>query len=198
MNSCIRIILLFLWFPLWTVSQSISGFVREDATGEPLFYVNVFIKDTFLGAATNQDGYYVIPSIPSSKYEITASIIGYESLTKNIQILPNENLRLDFRLKISAIVGEEVIVTAERQKFIREVDPSRVTLDLRQIKAVPAFVEADVFRTLQLLPGVQTINDFSSALYVRGSTPDQNLIMLDGITVYNPYHLGGVFFYFQY
>lgn len=183
----------FLFFHAVLYSQVISGFVREAATGEPLSYVNVFIKDTYLGAATNQDGYYVIPNVPSGEYEVSASIIGYESLTKNVQIKTNENLRLDFRLVVSAIVGEEVTVTAERQKFIQEVDPSRVTLDLRQIKAVPAFIEADVFRTLQLLPGVQTINDFSSALYVRGSTPDQNLIMLDGITVYNPYHLGGVF-----
>ncbi|MFQ6608604.1 MAG: TonB-dependent receptor plug domain-containing protein [Fidelibacterota bacterium] len=64
---------------------------------------------------------------------------------------------------------------------------------MREIEVAPAFIEADVFRTLQHLPGIQTINDFSSALYVRGSTPDQNLIMLDGITVYNPFHLGGIF-----
>lgn len=104
----------FLFFHAVLYSQSISGFVREAATGEPLSYVNVFIKDTYLGAATNQDGYYVIPNVPSGEYEVSASIIGYESLTKNVQIKTNENLRLDFRLVVSAIVGEEVTVTAER------------------------------------------------------------------------------------
>ena len=64
---------------------------------------------------------------------------------------------------------------------------------MRTLETAPAFIEPDLFRTVQMLPGVQTLNDFSSALYVRGSTPDQNLIMLDGITVYNPYHLGGIF-----
>ena len=85
------------------------------------------------------------------------------------------------------------MVTAERQKFERSMESSQIALDLREINSAPAFVEPDVFRTLQMLPGVQTTSDFSSALYVRGSTPDQNLIMLDGIAVYNPYHLGGIF-----
>ena len=91
------------------------------------------------------------------------------------------------------IKGTEVLVTAERQKFERSMESSQIALDLREINSAPAFVEPDVFRTLQMLPGVQTTSDFSSALYVRGSTPDQNLIMLDGIAIYNPYHLGGIF-----
>ena len=85
------------------------------------------------------------------------------------------------------------MVTAERQKFERSMESSQISLDIREINSAPAFIEPDVFRTLQMLPGVQTTSDFSSALYVRGSTPDQNLIMLDGIVVYNPYHLGGIF-----
>ncbi|MCH7731443.1 MAG: TonB-dependent receptor [Candidatus Marinimicrobia bacterium] len=176
-----------------TKSQTISGFVREAATGEPLSYVNVFVKDTYKGAATNQDGYYVITDIPPGEYEVTASIIGYRMKTEKVLLGDNQNVRLNFRLEVSVIPGEEVNVTAERQKFREMVEPSVISLDMREIEVAPAFVEADVFRTLQLLPGVQTINDFSSALYVRGSTPDQNLIMLDGITIYNPYHLGGIF-----
>ena len=73
------------------------------------------------------------------------------------------------------------------------MESSQISLDIREINSAPAFIEPDIFRTLQMLPGVQTTSDFSSALYVRGSTPDQNLIMLDGIAVYNPYHLGGIF-----
>lgn len=174
-------------------SQSIHGFVRENATGEPLFYVNVFIKDSYTGSATNQDGYYVITNLKPGTYEIIASIIGYQQMTESVTLTQGENIRFDFRLKPSVIAGEEVNVTAERIQFQRMVEPSRITLDVREINAMPAFIEPDLFRTLQMLPGVQTVNDFSSALYVRGSTPDQNLIMLDGITVYNPYHIGGIF-----
>ncbi len=174
-------------------SQSVSGYVREDATGEPLFYVNVFLKDTFLGSATNQDGYYVVTNIPPGTYEVAASIIGYKLKSFAITLAEGENIRLDFRLETAVIAGEEVNVSAERIKFQRLVEPSKITLDVREINAAPAFIEADLFRTLQLLPGVQTISDFSSALYVRGSTPDQNLILMDGITIYNPYHIGGIF-----
>ncbi len=188
-----KIILFFLLVLGSVSSQSISGFVREEATGEPLFYVNVFLKETSLGSATNQDGYYVITKVPPGTYKIAASIIGYKLDVKQITIESDMDLRLDFRLKIEALEGETINVTAVREKFRQMVEPSKITLDVREINVAPAFIEADVFRTIQMLPGVQTLNDFSSALYIRGSTPDQNLIMLDGITVYNPYHIGGVF-----
>lgn len=174
-------------------NPSISGFIREDATGEPLSYVNVFLKGTFLGTATRLDGYYVIPSVPPGKYEIVVSIIGYENVSQPIVLKAGENLRIDFRLKVSPIVGEEVTVVAERMKFKETLETSTINIMMKEINVVPGFIEADVFRAIQLLPGVKSISDFSSALYVRGSTPDQNLIMLDGITVYNPFHLGGVF-----
>jgi len=174
-------------------NPSISGFVREDATGEPLSYVNVFLRGTTLGTATRQDGYYVIPSVPSGKYDIIVSIIGYEHILQPIVLKVGEDLRIDFRLKVAPVTGEEVTVVADRIKFKEAQETSTINITMREINVVPGFIEADVFRAIQLLPGVQSINDFSSALYVRGSTPDQNLIMLDGITVYNPFHLGGVF-----
>jgi hypothetical protein len=120
-------------------------------------------------------------------------MIGYSIFKEDIEINDSTSLRLDIRLKEEVIEASEVIVTAERQKFERAIESSQISLDLREINSAPAFIEPDVFRTLQMLPGVQSSSDFSSALYVRGSTPDQNLIMLDGIAIYNPYHLGGIF-----
>ncbi|MBL7066399.1 MAG: TonB-dependent receptor [Candidatus Marinimicrobia bacterium] len=193
MKKCLPILILLLSVTAFTQNVSVSGFVREDATGEPLSYVNVFLKGTYWGAATRQDGYYVIPSVPPGKYELMVSIIGYEDATRSIIVAAGKNLRVDFRLKVSPITGETVTVTAERMKFKEKMELSTINLTMREIKVAPGFIEADVFRAIQLLPGVQSLNDFSSALYVRGSTPDQNLIMLDGITVYNPFHLGGVF-----
>ena len=176
-------------------TSTISGFVRDNATGEPLSYVNVFvvIGDSYKGSATNQDGYYVISNLFPGKYNVNASIIGYKMTTNKVTLASDEKLRLDFRLNVSALEGQEVNVSAERIKFQQSIESSQISLDLREINTVPGFIEADVFRTLQMLPGVQSGGDFSSALYVRGSTPDQNLIMLDGITIYNPYHLGGIF-----
>jgi len=184
----------FILFQSFLFSQGyIYGFVREDATGEPLAYANVFIQGSGVGTATNEDGYYVIINGPPGSVDLSVSIIGYEMITQSISLPIDKEVRLDFHLKVKVIETMEISVSAERQQFEREVLPSMITMDLREIKVMPAFVEADVFRAIQHLPGVQTLNDFSSALYVRGSTPDQNLIMLDGITVYNPFHIGGVF-----
>ncbi len=173
--------------------SSVNGFIRDDATGEPISYANVFISNSTMGAATNRDGYFVISKIPVGIYEFNVTMIGYGIHKEQISIKENKPIRLDIRLREEIIETSEIIVTAERQKFERSMESSQISLDLREINSAPAFVEPDIFRTLQMLPGVQTTSDFSSALYVRGSTPDQNLIMLDGIAVYNPYHLGGIF-----
>jgi hypothetical protein len=188
----IKILLISVLFLAAARAASISGFVREDATGEPLSYVNIFLKDTYWGTASGQHGYYVIPNIPPGEYELIVSIIGYGQVSQKVTV-GADNLRIDFRLKVSALEGESVTVTAEKVKFKEKMELSSVNLSMREINVAPGFIEADVFRAIQLLPGVQSLNDFSSALYVRGSTPDQNLIMLDGITVYNPFHVGGVF-----
>jgi len=174
--------------------QVINGFVRDDATGEPLSYANVFIKDSNIGVASGVDGYYALTNIPSGgNYTVIASIIGYTMITKDVSIKEGESIRINFRMTSEAIEGQRVDVFGEAQKMRQLVEPSRISLDLRTIETAPAFIEPDLFRTIQMLPGVQTLNDYSSALYVRGSTPDQNLIMMDGITIYNPYHLGGIF-----
>ena len=189
----LKLTLLFYSLLIAEETSSVNGYVRDDATGEPVSYANVFLINTTLGTATNRDGYFVISNIPFGEYEIHATMMGYAKYKKQVDIFNNKSIRLEIRLKEKVIQTTEVLVTAERQKFERSMESSQIALDLREINSVPAFVEPDVFRTLQMLPGVQTTSDFSSALYVRGSTPDQNLIMLDGIAIYNPYHLGGIF-----
>ncbi len=173
--------------------QNIHGFIRENETGEPLPYANIILPDLNRGGTSNIDGYFVISNLPVGTHTLIVSIIGYEKHIQSVQLPGDMNLRLDIRLNQEIIEGQTIEVSAEREKFKELVSTSTVTLDRRAIEVAPSFVEADVFRALQLLPGVQSLNDFSSALYVRGSTPDQNLIMLDGITVYNPMHLGGIF-----
>ena len=193
MNSPYRIVFVFYLLVSTLLSQSINGFVREESTGEPISYANVFLSNTALGAATSRDGYFVITDVPKGEYEFNVTMIGYSVYKEKISVSDTASLRLEIRLKEEVIETSEILVTAERQKFERAIESSQISLDLREINSVPAFIEPDIFRTLQMLPGVQTSSDFSSALYVRGSTPDQNLIMLDGIAIYNPYHLGGIF-----
>jgi len=177
-------------------SYVISGFVREIDTGEPISYANVFLTETPFGTVTNSDGYFVfrnLPFPPNAEYELNVSMIGFGLYKNTLSIGTEKSIRIDVRMKQEVLEGAQITVSGVRQKFKKSVESSNVILDIRDIRDAPSFIEPDVFRTLQMLPGVQTTSDWSSALYVRGSTPDQNLLMLDGITVYNPYHLGGIF-----
>ncbi|MBT3230011.1 MAG: TonB-dependent receptor [Candidatus Marinimicrobia bacterium] len=192
-RSLIQWLLLLLFAISSSAQQSIHGFIRENETGEPLPYANVILPELNRGATSNVEGYFVVSDLPVGAHQLVVSIIGYSRYEQTIELPADLNLRLDVRLDQAIIEGQSIEVSAEREKFKELVSTSTVTLDRRAIEVAPSFVEADVFRALQLLPGVQSLNDFSSALYVRGSTPDQNLIMLDGITVYNPMHLGGIF-----
>jgi len=171
----------------------ISGYLRDMDTGEPIMYANVMLTGTYLGAASNVHGHYVILNVPVGNYTVKAMMMGYDTFEKSINLSPGDDIRLDMELAVRAIQGEAVEVTAERTRFEEKVEISRMNISMKQIVNTPAMIEADLFRTLQLTPSVTAKNDFSSALIVRGGGSDENLILLDGIEVYNPYHLGGVF-----
>ncbi|NHZ84702.1 MAG: TonB-dependent receptor [Planctomycetia bacterium] len=192
----VKIIILFIYITFVGAQNNIGrvgGYLKDAATGEPVMYANVVLEGTDIGTASDNYGYYVITNIPVGEHNLKIMMMGYKTEFLRINILDNDDQRHDFELSTVVITGEEVTVTAERQRFEEKVEVSRVNLGLREIKNTPAFVEADLFRTLQLLPGVTSTNDFSSALIVRGGSTDENLILLDGIELYNPYHLGGVF-----
>ena len=174
-------------------SGRIAGFVKDADTGEPLSFANVVLEGTSWGAASSNDGLYVIVGIPPGEYQLKMMMIGYRTEIVPVAITPGVDLRIDRELPQQAIRTEVVVVTGERARFKEAVEISRVNISLREIKSAPALAEADLFRTLQMMPGVQATNDFSSAMVVRGGSPDENLILLDGIEVYNPFHLGGIF-----
>ena len=173
-------------------AYTISGTVKDATTGEPLPYTNIMVLNTDFGTASDINGYYIIPTIPTGEFTIQFMMIGFATLGEKIKI-SNKNIRVDVELKPRVIDVNEITVSAERMRFEKKVDISRVNISNRDIRRAPAFVEADLFRTLQLLPSVSASNDFNAALIVRGGSPDENLILLDGTEIYNPYHIGGVF-----
>ena len=189
-------LVLILSIPLRTLAQptgTIKGFVRDAANGESLPYANIFLNGTQIGSITNDNGYFVISRIPPGAYTLVFSIMGYEKVEREVTISPQKTLTENVSLKTQVIEFDTVVKTAKRERFEREVEISTLTLQPRELTFIPSLAEADLFRTLQLLPGVVSQSDFSSQLYIRGGSPDQNLILLDGVTVYNPFHLGGVF-----
>lgn len=174
-------------------NNMIHGFIRDKETGEPIPYGNVFLQNTTLGAATDVHGYYVIRGIPDGTYILVVSVLGFEQIEKEIIIQQKGQKRFDLEVAPQAIEGETVVVTAEKERFKEDVEISRIHIRPEEISKMPSFIESDVFRSVQQLPSVTSQNDFSSALIVRGGSPDENLILLDGAEIYNPYHLVGLF-----
>ncbi len=176
--------------------STLRGFVTDEATGEALIGVNVFFKDTYIGCSTNNSGYYVIPKIQPGRYELIISMLGYDIFSKTLNIKTGENLQINAVLSESALLGETVIVSADSVPTVEKMyrkSISKIEINPMQLKRVPQIAEADLMRTLVTLPGILPLSDYSSALYIRGGTPDQNLIMLDGTDVYNPEHAFGLF-----
>jgi hypothetical protein len=171
---------------------SINGFVRDAETGETLILANVVLNGSTLGAATNTSGYYTITGLPAGDYVVLASYLGYTSSRIQVRLAEDQEYRLDVELEFTRIVSGEIVVEADRD----ESTDGRIgvaRLSMESIRELPTILEPDVFRSLQLLPGVKAASDYSSGLYIRGGSPDQTLILLDRTTVYNPTHFFGFF-----
>jgi hypothetical protein len=173
--------------------RSINGFVTDAANGEPLAYANVYLENTQYGSATNEKGYYVLQDIPAATYTLVFSYIGYKTVSLEIN-LETRSITKNVEMDPAVIQIEEIQISAERTRFEQDVEISHITFTPREIQSVPGLVEKDLIKILQLMPGIVTMHDLSNKLYVRGGSPDENLVLLDGITVYNPStHLFGLF-----
>ena len=171
----------------------ISGFVSDSSSGEALIGANVFLRETGQGMATDINGYYIIQDIVPGNYTIMVSYIGFDIYKQKTRLNDDESRKIYINLVEQVVQLTEIEVTAEKLHRRNNIQPSKINLSPRMMKAAPALAEPDLFRTIQALPGVLTTSEFSTGLVIRGGNTDQNLIMLDGITVYNPSHLGGVF-----
>lgn len=173
---------------------TISGVVKDKESGETLPFANVFIKDTNIGTTTNGDGFFTLFNVPSENSTIQVQYLGYkvETLTLTKEIVKDKITILlapDFNK-----LDEVVINTDSRQQIIKmNENVSQISLSPKRLASIPNLGEKDIFRALQLLPGVSGTNESSAGLYVRGGTPDQNLVLLDGFTVYHVDHFYGFF-----
>ena len=171
----------------------ISGFVTDSESGESLIGANVFLQETGQGMATDINGYYIIQEIAPGNYTIMVSYIGFDVSRQPLSIMEDQSVKINIALVEQVVELTEVEVTAEKLQRRNNIQPSKINLSPRMMKAAPALAEPDLFRTIQALPGVLMTSEYSTGLVIRGGNTDQNLIMLDGITVYNPSHLGGIF-----
>ena len=173
-------------------SASINGYVSDAQTGETLISANIAIQDSRKGTSSNTSGYFSLQNIDPGSYTIIATYVGYQQYEQEITLKPGQSRRLDIKLQPAGVQLEEVVVESEREQE-EQRDIGIAQLQTQLINDLPSVGQTDVFRSLQLLPGVKAASDFSSGLYIRGGSPDQTLILLDRTTVYNPSHFFGFF-----
>lgn len=175
---------------------TVSGYIRDQQTGEELIGANVVILESGTGSIANQYGFYSI-SLEPGFYTLVYSYVGFNSISRPLNF--SEDTELNIELSENATELEEVTVSAEAPNSnITSLETGSTKLQINTIRRIPALLgEVDVIKAIQLLPGVQVTSEGSSGFSVRGGSPDQNLILLDEATVYNASHLMGFFSVFN-
>jgi hypothetical protein len=175
---------------------SISGFIKDRSNGEVLPGATVFVNGLQRGTAANAYGFYSI-SLPEGEYSVRYSFIGYSDMTLNIRLTSDTTINIELFPTAESLKEVEITGQAVNEN-ITSSQMSVTKLTSQNIKEIPAFLgEVDLIKVLQLLPGVKFVAEGSSGFSVRGSSPDQNLVILDEATVYNAGHLLGFFSVFN-
>ena len=169
----------------------LTGFVRDIKNGEALPGASLYIDSVFTGIVTDQFGYYSV-SIKTGIHTLEVNSLGMKDALRHLLVYADGKLNIDMKDEIPRL--KNVIVTAEKRSNIRSTQMGIDRLSVSTIKDVPVvFGEADILRVVLTLPGVTSVGEASTGFNVRGGSADQNLILFDGATVYNPSHLLGFF-----
>jgi len=195
-------LIIIISFTIFTIKAApkstvtISGYITDSKDGESLPGATIFIKSLNIGTSSNTYGYYSI-SIPSNKYEIIFSYLGYNDSLIKINLTQDTTINIEL-ITSSQQLNEVVITEQSVNANIISTQMSVNKITSKTIQSIPALMgEIDLIKALQLLPGVKFVAEGSSGLSVRGGSPDQNLILLDEAVVYNSGHLMGFFSVFN-
>ncbi len=173
---------------------NVSGKILDKESGESIPGAAVQVVGTTRGAAADVEGLFAIPDLPAGKSELVIFAMGYQQQRIPAELIDGQDMHLTIKLVPEALQMNEVKVEAESREE-REYTPqvAHYTLQTRELAMLPQVVESDLFRSLQIVPGVLPTSDFSADLNIWGGSSDQNLVLLNGIDVYKPTHLGGLF-----
>jgi len=172
--------------------DSAAGGVRQ-----PLFGATVTVLGPAARASTTDSaGVFLLLAVPAGQATLRVRRLGYRTLDRRVVVTPNDTLRLEIALESEAqqLTPVHTVATpTEIESFTAKPNVATIAMPARLLAGVPSVGEPDVIRIVQLLPGVMARNDFYTGLNVRGGSSDQNLVLLDGIPIYNPFHMGGLF-----
>jgi hypothetical protein len=177
-----------------TLNFTLTGTIRDVSSGEALPGANIYAKGTTIGTSTNSDGYFTLLNVPTDTSTLIVQYLGYE---KTEIFLTPETTKKNYLIEVrqQSQTLQNVTITGYRDDivFVKKAEVSTVKLTPKKLEMLPSLGERDIMRSMQLMPGISASNESSSGLYVRGGTPDQNLVLYDGFTVYHVDHLYGFY-----
>jgi outer membrane receptor for ferrienterochelin and colicin len=177
-------------------SVTISGYLKDSTSGEALPRATVYVRDLLNGTVTNDYGFYSLV-IPAGEHTIEFSYMGYEKISRKMNLTQNQTINQDL-VPLSHTMKAVVISAQRGNENVSSTSMGSTELNIMQVKKIPSFFgEADLIKTIQLLPGVQSAGEGNSGYFVRGGGLDQNLILLDEALIYNAGHLFGFFSIFN-
>jgi len=194
----ISILLVVVAFSASAQKGSVKGFVYEKETGEPAIFASVYLYKTTIGATTDVNGFFAITQIPPGDYIMMATFIGFDTVRLPITVGKGENLNKKMYIQRSSVELKGANISAESQESKTETKVSEITVTPKKIDQIPSIGgQPDLAQYLQVLPGVIFTGDQGGQLYIRGGSPVQNKVLLDGMVVYNPFHSIGLFSVFD-
>lgn len=187
-RRCVFLILILFLAPVTLFAQGqISGRITEASSGAPLIGANVVITGTSIGAAADENGAFKIQNVPEGLHTLEASMLGFETDQIEIAVVQGEISRATFALKEATVSLREMVVTPGRFTVMQAEPTAAQTLSREEIQSLPQLGE-DVYRAVSRLPGLSS-NDYSSAFNIRGGQNREVLVQLDGLELYEPFHI---------
>ncbi len=177
---------------------TVRGSIFEKESGVPIIYCNVQLQGTSLGATSDLDGFFVISNVPVGEYKLIATYVGFDSTSAIVKVRESSVVYQTLTLAENSIRLGEVNISAAREQARTTVNISQISVSPKQIKALPSVGgEADIVQYLQVIPGIISTGDQGGQIYIRGGSPVQNKILLDGLNIFNPFHSIGFYSVFE-
>ena len=161
-------------------------------------FCNVFLEGTTVGAPTDVNGMYNIAKVTAGKYTMVVTYLGYDTTKVEIDLKENQLLTKNLEIQESSIKLNEVKISAEREAMRTEVNAAAIKITKKELEMVPTIGgDPDLAQYIQIIPGVVFTGDQGGQLYIRGGSPIQNKVLLDGMIIYSPFHSIGLFSVFD-
>jgi len=197
-RSVLLLLLTFSSIALAAQTGLIRGHAYDAETGEPITFGNAVLEGTTIGTNTDIDGFFTLTDVPVGIYQLQISFIGYETTSVEVNVKEDGVIYKKILVNSGGVQLQAVDISARRESARTEVQISKLQVTQKQIKALPSTGgDADILQYLQVLPGVITTGDQGGQIFIRGGSPIQNKIMLDGMTIYNPFHSVGFYSIFE-